>query len=122
MTTGCGGTAPVDASLINGWLDKIGVWSRVRAGIKERLEGGHTRPAWWMYIFPFLRWRFDWYRAHWHGELEQNQHTPRWAARPDFISFVPLNRRNLGSMDLIRDVIKRGRGMLCRNCRRAIQS
>jgi hypothetical protein len=43
--------------------------------IKERLEGGRTRPAWWMYLFPFLRWRFDWDRAHWHGELEQNQHT-----------------------------------------------
>jgi len=43
--------------------------------IKERLEGGHTKPAWWMYIFPFLRWRFDWERAHWHGELEEKQHT-----------------------------------------------
>jgi hypothetical protein len=43
--------------------------------IKERLEGGRTRPAWWMYIFPFLHWRFDWERDHWHGELEQNQHT-----------------------------------------------
>ena len=43
--------------------------------IKERLEGGHTRPAWWMYLFPFLRWRFYWEHAHWHGELEQNQHT-----------------------------------------------
>ena len=43
--------------------------------IKERLEAGHTRPAWWMPIFPFLRWRFDWDRAHWHGELEHNQHT-----------------------------------------------
>jgi hypothetical protein len=28
-----------------------------------------------VHIFPFLRWRFDWDRAHWHGELEQNQHT-----------------------------------------------
>ena len=43
--------------------------------IKERLESGHTKPAWWMYIFPFLRWRFDWERERWHGELEQNQHT-----------------------------------------------
>jgi hypothetical protein len=43
--------------------------------IKERLEAGHTRPTWWMSIFPFLRWRFDWDRAHWHGELEHNQHT-----------------------------------------------
>jgi hypothetical protein len=43
--------------------------------IKERLEGGRTGPAWWMHIFPFLRWRFDWERDHWHGELEQNQHT-----------------------------------------------
>jgi hypothetical protein len=43
--------------------------------IKERLEGGHTRPAWWMYLFPFLHWRFDWERARWHGELEQDQHT-----------------------------------------------
>jgi hypothetical protein len=45
--------------------------------IKERLEGGHTRPAWWMYLFPFLHWRFDWERAHWHGELEQDQHTAK---------------------------------------------
>jgi hypothetical protein len=43
--------------------------------IKERLEGGHTRPAWWMHIFPFLRWRFEWDRDHWRGQLEQNQHT-----------------------------------------------
>ena len=43
--------------------------------IKERLEGGHTRPAWWMYLFPFLHWRFDWERDHWHGQLEENQHT-----------------------------------------------
>jgi hypothetical protein len=28
-----------------------------------------------MYIFPFLHWRFDWDRDHWHGELEENQHT-----------------------------------------------
>jgi hypothetical protein len=43
--------------------------------IKERLEGGKTSPAWWMPIFPFLRWRFDWEREHWHGQLEENQHT-----------------------------------------------
>jgi hypothetical protein len=43
--------------------------------IKERLEGGHTKPAWWMYLFPFLHWRFDWERDHWHGQLEENQHT-----------------------------------------------
>jgi hypothetical protein len=42
--------------------------------IKERLEGGKTSPAWWMPIFPFLRWRFDWEREHWRGQLE-NQHT-----------------------------------------------
>jgi hypothetical protein len=43
--------------------------------IKERLESGKTSPAWWMSIFPFLRWRFDWEREHWHGQLEENQHT-----------------------------------------------
>jgi hypothetical protein len=43
--------------------------------IKERLEAGRTTPAWWMHIFPFLRWRFDWDREHWHGELDQNQHS-----------------------------------------------
>jgi hypothetical protein len=43
--------------------------------IKERLEGAHATPAWWMHIFPFLRWRFAWEREHWHGELEQNQHS-----------------------------------------------
>ena len=43
--------------------------------IKERLEGGRTKPAWWMYLFPFLHWRFDWERDHWHGQLEENQHT-----------------------------------------------
>jgi hypothetical protein len=43
--------------------------------IKERLEGGHTKPAWWMYLFPFLRRRFYWDREHWHGQLEQNQHS-----------------------------------------------
>ena len=45
-----------------------------RLVVKKQLEAGHTRPAWWMSIFPFLRWRFDWDRAHWHGELEHNQH------------------------------------------------
>lgn len=43
--------------------------------IKEGLEGGHTKPAWWMRIFPFLHWRFEWDRDHWHGQLEENQHT-----------------------------------------------
>lgn len=43
--------------------------------INEGLEGGHTKPAWWMHIFPFLRWRFEWDRDHWHGRLEENQHT-----------------------------------------------
>jgi len=43
--------------------------------IKAGLEGGHASPAWWMRIFPFLRWRFEWDRDHWHGELEENQHT-----------------------------------------------
>jgi len=43
--------------------------------IKERLESGKTSPAWWMPIFPFLRWRFDWEREHWNGQLEENQHT-----------------------------------------------
>jgi hypothetical protein len=43
--------------------------------IKERLESGKTSPAWWLTIFPFLRWRFDWEREHWHGQLEGNQHT-----------------------------------------------
>ena len=28
-----------------------------------------------MYLFPFLHWRFDWERDHWHGQLEENQHT-----------------------------------------------
>src|SRR5215472_16515557 len=43
--------------------------------IKERLESGRTTPAWWMYIFPFLHWRFSWEREHWHGQLEENQHS-----------------------------------------------
>lgn len=43
--------------------------------IKEGLEGGRAKPAWWMRIFPFLRWRFGWDRDHWHGQLEENQHT-----------------------------------------------
>src|SRR6201987_2938337 len=43
--------------------------------IKERLESGKTSPAWWLHIFPFLRWRFDWEREHWHGQLDENQHT-----------------------------------------------
>jgi hypothetical protein len=43
--------------------------------IKERLESGKTSPAWWLPIFPFLRWRFDWEREHWRGQLEENQHT-----------------------------------------------
>lgn len=28
--------------------------------IRERLENGHTAPAWWMKIFPYLAWRFEW--------------------------------------------------------------
>jgi hypothetical protein len=43
--------------------------------IKERLESGKTSPAWWMPIFPFLRWRFEWERERWQGQLEENQHT-----------------------------------------------
>jgi hypothetical protein len=43
--------------------------------IKERLESGKTSPAWWLHIFPFLRWRFDWEREHWRGQPEENQHT-----------------------------------------------
>jgi hypothetical protein len=48
--------------------------------IKERLEAGRTKPAWWMHIFPFLRWRFDWEREHWHGEVDQNQHSTKHRA------------------------------------------
>jgi hypothetical protein len=43
--------------------------------IKEGLEAGKTQPAWWMHIFPFLRWRFEWDRDHWHGDLDENEKT-----------------------------------------------
>jgi hypothetical protein len=65
-----------------------------------------------MYIFPFLHWRFDWERDHWHGELEQNQHTAAHLAVLALcvLLFAPSRFRRVANPDLPQAALGVGTG------------
>ena len=55
--------------------------------VAQRLERGKTGPAWWMHLFPTLKWRFQWEQHRFHGKRERvwkhhrTQAVLRWSVK-----------------------------------------